>query len=177
MNLINLRGWPKPAGWNSGRPVGSVVPIRSAPAPQWFIYLIGMNSKEFCFPSLALLASPSHPPLHNRKHAYALLDELFILIKEKEETHLSELFSQVRAHLWDAHGADSVSAFRHINETVGRLMCHLQSFTPFLFPPDPFRVVAGWSAFRARTATETFLACYFNTTPSQPDFLSAKWQN
>lgn len=121
MNLINLRGWPRPAGWNSGRPVGSVVLIYSAIALQWFIYLIGMNSKDSVF--LSLLAFLSHPQFHTHNHAYILLDELFILIKEEKETHLSVLFSQVRAHLWDAHCTDAVSAFRHINETVGWLMC------------------------------------------------------
>lgn len=99
VNLINLRGWPEPAGWNSGRPVGSVVAIRSALALQRFILFNWDELERFCFPSLAPLASPSRPPLHTRKHAYTLLDELFILTKEEEETHLSELFSQVRAHL------------------------------------------------------------------------------
>lgn len=71
MNLINLRGWPKPAGWNSGRPVGSVVPIRSAPAPQWFIYLIGMNSKDSVF-SLSLFSPPLRGPRFTTVNTHTL---------------------------------------------------------------------------------------------------------
>lgn len=48
---------------------------------------------------LSLLASLSRTQFHTHKHAYTLLDELFILIKEEKESHLSVLFSQVRAHL------------------------------------------------------------------------------
>lgn len=34
VNLINLQGWPKPAGWNSWGPVACVVLIYAATALQ-----------------------------------------------------------------------------------------------------------------------------------------------
>lgn len=95
MNLINLRGWPRPAGWNSGRPVGSVVLIYSAIALQWFIYLIGMDSNILLF-SLFL---PSFHTLCFTPISMHTLCWMSCLCSSKREKKLTCQYSLVRSGL------------------------------------------------------------------------------
>lgn len=68
--MINLRGWPRPAGWNSGRPVGSVVLIYPALALQ-MIHSFNWNElKGSVF--LSRLPLLSHPLTHTDFAGWAL---------------------------------------------------------------------------------------------------------
>ena len=144
MNLINLQGWPKPAGWNSGRPVGSVVLIYSAIALRWFIYLIGMNSKILFISLLSCL--PFHTLCFTPINMHTLC-WMSCLSSSKREKKPTCQYSLVRSGLtfWDAHCTDCASAFRHINETEEWLMCICCLSFPFsshLIPSGSWRARA-----------------------------------
>lgn len=129
--MINLWGWPRPAGCNSGRPVGSVVQICSAIAlPRWFIHLIGMNSKFSVFPSSRLAFTAIN------MHTLCWMRCLFS--SKGGGTHLPVFFSRVGAHLW----GDAVSAFRHISETIRwltRRCFHSVAFSSHFIPSGCLR--------------------------------------
>lgn len=129
VNLINLQGWPKPAGGNSGGPVGSVVRICSAIALRWFICLIGMNLK--------ILFSPLVPITHSRRMRC-------LLSSKGRKKHCCQ-FSLVRSGLTfetlDAQNLYGVFD-TSMRQSEGWSVV-LLSFTAFSFPLNLFRVTAG----------------------------------
>lgn len=101
-SLINLRGWPSPAGWNSGRPVGNAVLIYSAFALQWVIYLIGMNLKNSVF----LCSHLSTTLLFSPRSMSVLCWISGLVLQKRKQTHMLALCSPPGAHLLAAHCTD-----------------------------------------------------------------------
>lgn len=149
MYLINLQGWPKPAGWNSGTPFGSVVLIYAAIALQWFIYLIGMNSKSLIFSLVfPFFCSLCLTPINT--HILCWMSWLSSPKRTKKPTCQ---YSKVRSGLTFEVLIVPI-LYRLLDKSVRQADIHLLPFIPFLFSLNPFRVMVA-RAFLARTVRET----------------------
>lgn len=117
LNLINLQGWPKPAGWSSWRPVACVVLIYAAIAAQWFIYLIGMSSKRLFFSPVFLFH-----PFHTFPRALCIFPHQRSKKKKKEKKNLSVLLSQLMP-TWAHDMLITPILCRLLDTSIHLLMC------------------------------------------------------
>lgn len=138
MNLINLPGWPGPAGCGGGRPVGSSDLLGSFSAMIHLFNWDEWKKKTVFLPLLDFPFTPSAPRNINTHK----LRWMTCLSSSKSKEELTCQNSLVRSGLTFE---TPVRLFRHINETLAWLMCicFLSSLFPFWL--NLFEVVAGRS--------------------------------